>query len=188
VFEGKLIYSDPGKGWGINSRHAQDGEGERVSIFEEVNDYHSQKRDYLHRIWHYKTGHEYRIDLKKGNCSYHKIEHKFRRIEIPRSAEKQRDLFVGTSAFPGGYVEVGFYTDSWFHPTVEHWQGEFTAAITGCLPIREWYEDADVGIIYSGWYNIVLGISDPNVFTAPSDCKQGEGVASYPPWAPSNED
>jgi hypothetical protein len=183
VFEGKLIYSDPSKGWGISSHHVQDGKEERVSIYEEINDYHQQEREYLHRIWHYRTGYEYRIDLHKQNCSYHKIDHKFRPIEIPRTAEKQRELFVGTSAFPGGYVEVGFYTDSFYTPQVAHWQGEFTALMTGCLPIREWYEDQSVGIIYSGWYNLVLGINDPNVFTPPSDCQPADTVASRPPWA-----
>jgi len=183
TWQANLVYTDPARGWAINAKHSQDGAGERVSIYEEVNDYHEQKREFLHKIWHYQTGYEYRIDLQKKNCTYYKHQYDFRPVHIPEHAKFVTDMYIGSSALIGGSVEVSYWTDMYFTPNIGHWEGEFT--LFGCVPVREWYEDDDIGIIHNGWYNVVLGIADPDIFTPPelSTCKEGSGPASYPPYA-----
>jgi len=181
TWEARIVYSDPDRAWGIHAHHSQDGEGERVSVYEEIEDFHEQKRDYFHRIWHYKTGYHYKYDLQRKNCTYWKHEYEFRPIHIPDSAKFITDLYVGSAAIEGGSTEVGYWYDQFWHPQVGQWEAEFT--LRGCVPVREWYEDTDQGIIYQGWYNVVLGISDPSIFDPYPNCKLGEGLADIPPYA-----
>jgi len=150
----------------IRARFSQDASMERISIFEEFRD--SEKRDVFHNIRLFREKMEYHINLKDNSCKSKAIpddEH-FRRIGVPESATFIAEAEIGSNAERNAGVLIHLWVDQFTDGS--NWMGQFAAH--DCFPIHERVNTTQYGVIQTDFFDITLGISDPNVFIPPSGC------------------
>jgi hypothetical protein len=146
---------------------AFDAHEERTSIFEEVMNGTSDNA--YHEIHLFRERRRYRIDLKTKVCTVEHSDERFRPWHIPRDAHFVGDAYIGTNAFQ----HSGVLTTHWeHHNKTEHtrWYGVFTDRDVGCVPVMDYFHDERIGTVHTSFFDVVLGISDPNQFIPPHDC------------------
>jgi len=61
-------------------------------------------------------------------------------------------------------------TSSALRPILERWFGAFTDRSEGCVPIFDHFHDEKIGGVTTQFFDVVLGIGDPNVFIPNQAC------------------
>jgi hypothetical protein len=146
---------------------AYDLREERTSLFEA--EHNGTTDDFFHVIELFRERKAYRFNLKTKVCTVSEIKHHFHPIGIPRNASYEGQAIIGTNAFENS----GLATNHWFHENKAEgwsWYGVYTPREIGCIPISDDFMDQNVGRVHTEFYDVVLGISDPNVFIPDSSC------------------
>ncbi|XP_071962541.1 mammalian ependymin-related protein 1-like [Antedon mediterranea] len=165
AMEAKIIEVNHERQYEVRSRLSYDARNYRKRYVDEVFTT-GDKRDYFDVLYLHNVGIEYRFDLQTKKCESRKIsKDQFFPIGIPENATFYGEANIGTKGFPGegvlvqtwgGQSERGRYSGIW--------------TVTGCLPVKEGYYSNQTGYISTEFYDITLGISDPNVFMPPKEC------------------
>jgi len=166
--EAHAFQVDPKLGFFRRGRVFYDAWNERTALIEEIDN--STTRDFFHTIHVFRERRAYYINLKTKNCEERHEDVHFRPWHIPHEAHFRGDAIVGTNAFP----ESGVLTTHWEHHNDtdhSHWFGVFTDGAVGCVPVSDHFYDPNVGPIETQFFDVVLGIGDPNVFVPPNGCK-----------------
>jgi len=173
-FEAHVDEWDHKQQWGLRARFVYDSDLERTATYEEI--MNGTDDDYFHSIHLHREHKTYRINLKSKVCTVENLDRPFRRIEIPKDAHFVGEAIVGTNAF----ADSGVLTTHWHHhsdsPKFE-WFGVYTDRDLGCVPVMDHFHDDKVGTVETRFYDVVLGISDPNIFVPPSSCPRPNGAA-----------
>jgi len=165
--EAHAFQFDPKMQFYRRGHFAYDSREERTSLFEEVEN--GTDKEYLHTIHLFRERRAYDYNLKTKVCTVHDIHHRFHRIEIPHNAHFVGEAIVGTNAFEN----AGVLTTHWeHHNDTEKWSwfGAFTDRAVGCVPVMDHFHDETIGTVHTQFFDVVLGISDPNVFVPDSSC------------------
>jgi len=123
----------------------------------------------FHVIHLFRERRTFRYNLKSKVCTTEELKHRFHRIEIPNNATFVGDAIIGTNAFNN----AGLLTTHWHHHNKEQhfqWYGVFTDRDIGCVPVSDEFHDEAVGRVYTQFFDVVLGIADPNIFIPNSSC------------------
>jgi len=166
-FEAHGFQSDPKMGWMRDGRIFYDARQERTALVEEV--MNGTDVEYYHDIHLYRERRMYQINLKTKVCTVRDIPYRFHRWDIPRDAHFVGEAIIGTNAFDNS----GLLTTHWEHRNETehtHWFGGFTERHVGCVPIFDHFHDETIGTVHTDFYDVVLGISDPDVFIPPESC------------------
>jgi len=151
----------------LRGRFFYDAHMERTAMIEEV--MNGTSDDYFHTIHLHREHVSYYVNLKTKVCTSAHLDRPFRHIQIPRDAHFVGDAIVGTNAFP----EAGVLTTHWHHKNTNpkfEWYGVFTDGSVGCVPVLDHFHDDNIGTVETRFFDVVLGIGDPNVFVPPHDC------------------
>jgi len=171
---------DPKLNFFRRGRIFYDARNERSALIEEV--MNDTSRDYFHTIQLFREHKAYDLNLKTRVCTTRDIHHHFHPLHIPREAHFIGEAIVGTNAFDG----AGVLTTHWHHHNdteKTEWFGVYTDRDIGCLPVSDHFSDPQIGTVRTDFFDIVLGISDPNVFVPPHECDQA--VAPAKPTRPN---
>ncbi|XP_033127891.1 mammalian ependymin-related protein 1-like isoform X2 [Anneissia japonica] len=123
------------------------------------------KRDYYDVLYLHNVGKEYRLNFQTKVCEVLPISREFRPIGIPLNGTFYGEATIGSKAEHGEGVNVQAWGgDAEFGRYIGVW------TLTGCLPVREGYYSNQTGFINTEFFDITLGISDPNVFIPPQEC------------------
>jgi hypothetical protein len=167
-FEAHAWQADPHNQFFRQGHFAYDAWNERTSIFEEV--VNGTDQEYYHDIHLFREHRLYRFNLKTKVCTVQNVDFPFRPIHIPHSSHFIRDAIVGTNAFPNS----GVLTTQWEERNATEqfsWFGVFTDREVGCVPVMDHYRNEAYMInLRTEFYDVVLGISDPNIFIPDSSC------------------
>jgi len=166
-FEAHAFQVDPKLKFFRRGHFAQDAEGERISLFEEVRN--NTDQEFYHDIHLFRERRMYRYNLKTKQCSVHHSDERFRPFHIPLESHFRGEAIVGTNAFP----TAGVLTTHWeMHNKTEHWRwfGAFTARDAGCVPVMDHFHNEQIGGVTTHFYDVVLGIADPNIFIPNHAC------------------
>jgi len=166
-FEAHAFTMDPKEQFFRRGHFAYDSRNERTSMFEEV--VNGTDDEYFHVIQLFRERRTFRFNLKTKTCTVEELRHRFHRIEIPHNATFVGDAIIGTNAFDN----AGLLTTHWHHHNKQEkwsWYGVFTDRDIGCVPVADEFHDENVGRVQSQFFDVVLGISDPNVFIPSSSC------------------
>jgi len=166
-FEAHAMQFDHKLQFARRGHFAYDAREERTSIFEEV--MNNTNDDYFHVIELFRERKRFRFNLKTKVCTVEQINHRFHRIEIPRNASFRGEAIIGTNAFDN----AGLLTTHWHHHDKQaktEWFGVFTPREIGCVPIGDEFHDEQIGHMSTQFFDVVLGIGDPNIFIPESQC------------------
>jgi len=166
-FEAHAFQADPKEKFFRRGHFAYDSRGERTSLFEEVRN--GSDDEYFHTIHLFRERTTFRFNLKSKVCTKERLDMRFHRIEIPRDAHFVGDSIIGTNAF----MNSGLATVHWEHHNKTEkveWYGVFTPRDIGCVPVAEEFHDENVGRVTTNFFDVVLGISDPNIFVPDPSC------------------
>jgi hypothetical protein len=166
-FEAHVYEWDRKENWGLGAHFFYDAHLERTASFDDV--VNGTTEDYFHIIHLPRERREYRINLQTQVCTTTTTDRPFRRIEIPRDAKFRGDAIVGTNAFPDSGVLTTHWEMHGDSPKFE-WYGVYTDRDVGCIPVMDHFHDDNVGTVETRFFDVVLGIGDPNVFIPPSSC------------------
>jgi len=176
-FEAHAMQADPKEQFYRRGHFAYDARNERTSMFEEVEN--GTDREHYHTIHLFRERVTYRLNLKSKVCTKEHLNARFHRMEIPRDAHFVGDAIIGTNAFENS----GLMTTHWAHQNkTEHWSwyGVFTPREAGCVPVSDEFHDENVGRVFTNFFDVVLGISDPNIFVPNSACPRVSVDLSVP--------
>jgi len=166
-FEAHAFQMAPKEEFFRRGHFAYDAREERTSLFED--EHNGTDHEVYHTIELFRERKAYRFNLKTKVCTVADIKHRFHRIEVPHNASFVGEAIIGTNAFENS----GLLTNHWAHENKdEHWSwfGVYTPREAGCVPILDDFHDQNVGRVQTQFYDVVLGISDPNVFVPESSC------------------
>uniref|UniRef100_A0A3B3QEI9 Ependymin n=1 Tax=Paramormyrops kingsleyae TaxID=1676925 RepID=A0A3B3QEI9_9TELE len=113
-----------------------------------------------------EEGVSYEISYPNQTCKKAPLKTPFRPIEIPPDAKLLGKVVLGTNLAPG----MGVLINAWSGET----QGGLAFTEFGCLPISSQIHVENVGWIFTNFYNLVIGIEDPNEFIPPPSCDKAE--------------
>jgi len=145
-----------------------DGRQERIAEVEEV--VNGTTKLHLHTIHLFRERKLYVMDLDAKTCTVRDEFRRFHHLRIPRDAHFIGEAIVGTNAFDN----AGVLTTHWEHHNdteKTHWFGVFTDRDVGCLPVMDHFHDEAIGTVHTDFFDIVLGISDPNIFVPDQSCQ-----------------
>ena len=166
-FEAHAFQMDPKEKFFRRGHFAYDSREERTSLFEEVRN--GTDDEYFHTIHLFRERVTFRFNLKTKVCTKQPLNMRFHRIEIPRDAQFVGDAIIGTNAF----LNSGLATTHWFHENKSEtwsWYGVYTPREAGCVPISDEFHDEQVGRVNTNFFDVVLGIADPNIFVPDHSC------------------
>jgi len=173
-FEGRIFEIDPGRGWALRAKYSYDFANARTCVLEEIFDGASANRDYYQRINLWKAKKSYLINLKDKTCQIEEIKSKFRRMGVPTNATFTASMILGSSASTSAGLPVNMWYDSWPGEGIDWWYGTYSDL--DCLPVSESFSMNSTGYIHTTWFDITLGISDPDVFIPPPECTKAVTV------------
>jgi len=168
-FEAHAFQMDHKEKFFRRGHFAYDSREERTSLFEEVRN--GTDDEAFHVIALHREHKGFRFNLKTKVCQTFDIHHRFHRIEIPHEAHFVGDAILGTNAFENS----GLLTTHWEHRNKTEqteWYGVFTDRDIGCVPVSDDFMDPAIGHVTTQWFDVVLGISDPNQFIPESSCQR----------------
>ncbi|KAJ8276350.1 hypothetical protein COCON_G00081020 [Conger conger] len=116
----------------------------------------------------FREGVVYQISYKNQTCTKKPMDMPFQPIEIPQDATLQSQIILGSSSGPGQGL------------LVNNWMGEFPGQKVkyymmftefGCIPVSTLYTSHEAGLILLSFFDIVIGIEDPQDFIPPDFCE-----------------
>jgi Ependymin len=164
VWEGRQLVNDPTKNFARSSAVFYDAPNERIATIDEIFA-DGQNRTFYHTILNHPAKKMYLIDITKKTCETRTIDFPWRQYGIPANATFFGDFEIGSDAVPGAGVQIQRWGE---HRDDRFWEGTFTSI--GCLPVHDIFFDKRVGVVHTDFFDLVLGISDPNVFVPPPFC------------------
>lgn len=148
------------------TRASYDAINKRIARFDEIQVGRHRDRDFFAIVELFESKTRFTVNLKTKECNKTSIDYEFRRFGIPSNASFAGQAEIGTDA----ERNTGVLVDFWFIETDDiRWEGESTSS--DCLPVSDLFEDRRLGAVHTSFYDIALGISDPNVFDVPKECQ-----------------
>jgi len=152
----------------LRGHFVYDSRLERTALYEEV--VNGTDDEFYHTIHLFRERRTYRYNLQSKVCTVQALNRPFHRIHIPHNSTFVGDAIVGTNAF----ANSGVLTTHWeMHSDTDpkfRWYGVFTDRDVGCVPVLDQYSDATIGTVHNRFFDVVLGISDPNIFVPDEAC------------------
>lgn len=159
------------------AKYDYDAFGERIR-FRDIGSYEN-KTFGMDALLLFREGVIYKINHQNRTCKKEKLSAHFHPMEVPLDAALAGQIILGSSSGPG----EGLLVNSW-HGEVE--SGRYISTVTefGCLPISTVFHTERFGWMVTSFFNIVIGIEDPQDFFPPEFCQdavldQGEPADFY---------
>lgn len=164
-WEGRWVSFDHSTGRNSRSSVSYDGLKQRVRVLQQ-NKKHTPCQRFFEYIFLYQSGVMFQIDQKTKDCSKIALTDAFDPFDIPKNSTFEDQYLIGG---PGDSVEVQEWSDR--KPARQHetWVGVYT--LKDCYPVQETYVRNISVTTSTRFFNLHLGISDPDVFTPPSTCQ-----------------
>lgn len=167
LFESRYYEVQLAKNITVRAKFSYDGVYKRERIVEQV-DESQHRKDFYDILYLHQTRQMYVLNLKTKKCQRLPVNRPWIPAEIPPKAEFLAEEYIGDAGIPN----EGLLIQTWAGkiPNVASYLGSWTAK--GCLPVSNSMVHAQYGVILQSFYDVTLGISDPNVFIPPRECYQ----------------
>ncbi|XP_051532870.1 ependymin [Myxocyprinus asiaticus] len=170
LLEGKLNVLFPGQKLSVYEKFYYDAIGQNIRVIASGKE--GNETIFADNLLLFREGIEYEIYYHNRTCIKKPLKVPFMPLEIPHDAKFLRQMVLGSSSRPG----EGLLVNNW-EGTVPQSKENYFLTFTefGCMPLYVVYytDKMDLNIMAS-YYDLVLGIEDPEVFIPPSFCDSVE--------------
>ncbi|XP_076835584.1 ependymin [Brachyhypopomus gauderio] len=163
--EGKLTVMYPEEKTMIFEQMYYDAFEQRIRVIAAEKD--PNQTQYIDRLMLFREMIYYEISYQNQSCVKRPLGLDFTPIEIPHDAQHTAQIVLGTLSAPG----QGVLVNTWVGSMPEaHANYSMTVTEFGCIPITFLYHVEKFGYIIASYYDIVVGIENPEVFVPPPFC------------------
>nr|WAJ59511.1 epdl2 protein [Petrocephalus simus] len=169
LLTGRLTVVYPKGQFAAYERFSYDALGQQIRVRAEIFD-HNQT-SFQDVLLLYREGVSYEITYQNQTCKKSPLKTPFPPIEIPHNAQLRGEVVLGSSSAPG----MGVLVNVWVGAIPEQ-KAKYELVFTefGCLPVSSVNYIEDVGLILTSFYDLVLGVEDPDEFIPPAFCDKVE--------------
>jgi hypothetical protein len=162
--------SEKGQSHMVLSRYYYDEVNQRKARFDQV-DPDRKNTTFYYVVELYQEKKEYIFNPQTRQCTVRATRRPFIPHSVVDNATFEGEYYIGTSSVAGAGVEVEAWSHDFTNDQGEkfHWVGEFTRS--RCIPVESHVEGPGF-FFYESFYDVVIGIPDPNVFIPPPECNQ----------------
>lgn len=163
-WEGRWVQYDHSTGRNSRAAVSYDAPNQRLRVLQQHKK-HTPCQKYFEFIYLYQSSVLFQIDQKTKECAKLSLSAAWDPFDIPDNSTFEEQYTVGG---PGDSVEVQEWSDR--KPARQHetWVGVYT--LKDCYPVLETYTQNSSVTTSTRFYDLRLGISDPQVFTPPATC------------------
>lgn len=163
-WEGRWVQYDHSTGRNGRAAISYDAPNQRLRVLQQ-HKRHTPCQRYFEFIYLYQTRVLFQIDQKTKECAKLPLSQPWDPYDVPDNSTFEDQYTVGG---PGDSVEVQEWSDR--KPARQHetWVGVYT--LKDCYPVLETYTMNSSVTTSTRFYDLRLGISDPQVFTPPPTC------------------
>jgi len=114
------------------------------------------------------TRYDINITSPQPNCTKSNLTYPWRPYGISYNDTFMGAEIIGSSAIAGAYVDAERWTQFWNNGSDHQ-----TVTVRGCVPVRRDRVDNSTNppnIYQEHWYDVVIGLLNPNVFVPPDFC------------------
>ncbi|CAB1325706.1 unnamed protein product [Coregonus sp. 'balchen'] len=144
-WEGRSVEYDHSTGRNTRATVSYDAQNQRIRLLQQ-NKKHTPCQKYFEFIYLYNSGLLFQIEQKTKQCSKIALTQAWDPFDIPMNSTYEDQYFID-----------------------EAWVGVYT--VKDCYPVQETYTRNSSVTTSTRFFDLQLGISDPEVFTPPSSCE-----------------
>ncbi|XP_077363477.1 mammalian ependymin-related protein 1 [Festucalex cinctus] len=170
-WEGRWVVYDHGTGRNNRAAVSYDAQKQRLRVLQQHKK-HTPCQRYFELIYLYESKLLFQIDQKTGECAKLELTEAWDPFDIPDNSTFEDQYIIGG---PGDNVEVQEWSDRKPARKHETWVGVYT--LRDCYPVQETYVKNSSVTTSTRFFNLQLGISDPDVFTPPPACQSARPLA-----------
>ncbi|KAH3845975.1 mammalian ependymin-related protein 1-like [Dreissena polymorpha] len=166
-WEARRYRMDRTKQYAELAYHSYDAIYMRTRSVEEVDQ--GTERDYYDRLHLHNVGVEYVLNLRTKKCNITRNSDPFRTIGIPPDARFVFEATIGAAGIPSEYL----IATTWEGSFPDGAQYAVTVAEPDCIPIGfDVANNKTSETFHERYFDLHLGIADPEVFIPPQECLQ----------------
>ncbi|XP_069117848.1 mammalian ependymin-related protein 1-like [Argopecten irradians] len=163
-WEARMFTEDNSKNFTGFAKGSYDETQRRFREIEEV--VFGSDKEYFDVLYLHNVGKEYRLNLKTRKCNVTNLMRPFRPFGIPPEGQFDGSATVGASGVPNEFMAVNNFHGNFSDGA--HFFGTVTSP--DCFPITSGFYSEDSGFVHRTFFDLNVGIADPNVFIPPSEC------------------
>uniref|UniRef100_A0A8C7YDH4 Ependymin n=1 Tax=Oryzias sinensis TaxID=183150 RepID=A0A8C7YDH4_9TELE len=141
------------------AKYSYDGLGKRIRLTE-IGSY-ANATFQLDVLLLFKQGFMYKINNKDRTCFKKHLMEDFHPLAIPNDASLVGQAVLGSTSVQGEGLLVNTWTAKYLSTVTEF----------GCFPVNTLVSTDSKAWVLVSFYNNIMGIPDPQVFTPPTFCK-----------------
>ncbi|XP_064202915.1 mammalian ependymin-related protein 1 [Anguilla rostrata] len=164
-WEGRSVEYDHKTGRNTRAMVSYDGQNQRIRVLEEKRG-HVPCKKFFEYIYLFKSAVLFQIEQVTQQCSKIPLTQTWDPYDIPENSTYEDQYFIGG---PGDMIEVQEWSDRKPARKNEAWVGVYT--VKDCYPVQETYTRNSSVTTSTRFFDLQLGISDPEVFTPPTTCQ-----------------
>ncbi|XP_072232469.1 ependymin-like [Leuresthes tenuis] len=155
----------------VFAKYNYDALGKRIRL-SEIGSY-DNKTFHLDVLLLYRQGVMYKINNKNRTCLKKHLSVDFHPLAIPKDASLVGQTVLGSSSVPGEGVLVNMWTGKL---QTRKGTAKYMSTVTefGCIPVSTLFNTDRNGWVVASFFNNVIGLADPEVFTPPRFCKNAQ--------------
>ncbi|XP_062867832.1 ependymin [Trichomycterus rosablanca] len=169
--EGKLEVIFPEGKTFVFEQFYYDAVEERIRVIEAGKE--GTQKVFVDRLMLYRERVYYEIHYHNKTCVKNSLSDAFSPLAIPLEAQHRAQFVLGSLSAPGQGVLVNNWVGS-----IPKLNANYSLSFTefGCIPITTLYSVQGAGHFLSSFFDVVIGLTDPEVFVPPSFCSSAELV------------
>ncbi|XP_056148833.1 mammalian ependymin-related protein 1 [Lampris incognitus] len=167
-WEGRSVQYDHNTGRNTRAAVSYDALDQRLRVLQQHKK-HTPCQKFFEYIFLYQSGVMFQIDQKTKQCAKIALTDAWDPFDIPDNSTFEDQYFIGG---PGDMVEVQEWSDRKPARKHETWVGVYT--LKDCYPVQETYTRNSSVTTSTRFFDLHLGITDPDVFSPPSSCQAAQ--------------
>ncbi|UJR32432.1 hypothetical protein I4U23_019894 [Adineta vaga] len=167
-WEARVHSSNPNLDADLLGRFSYDSVYQRTRILQHVKVDHTET--YYDIISLYQAKLVFMIDMKTGNCSRFNFDQPWHDFSIQPDAKSLGEAYIGSSTVSDSGLLVTIWTWKQTIPINQTARYIGTWTENKCLPVSNIVFEPSGNVNHIGYYDITLGINDPNIFIPPEKC------------------
>ncbi|CAF0830176.1 unnamed protein product [Adineta ricciae] len=167
-WEARVHSSNPNLDADLLGRFSYDSVFQRTRILQRVKVGRTETYYDIISLYHDKLA--FMIDMKTAKCSRFNFDQPWRDFGIQPDATPLGVAYIGSSALSDATLLVTIWTGKEIIPINETARYIDTWTRNSCLPVSNIVFEPSGSVNHLRYYDVTLGINDPNVFIPPEKC------------------